>query len=159
MVEGLSCDWVKYNIWPGERLMWVCWTTHTAKWRDTNAVDAKLKIFLSCRTPSVKSMIFQVFSLSQKWSHRIGSLGDGITNLLEHVLCSSPNSRIGFGGGGSGYENAWGKRALWRVDNGDKNIKAFGYIFLYLSHWTTNPNPKLHATWSNDHALILVMKF
>ena len=83
-----------------------------------------------------KSMVFQVFSLSQKWSHRIGSLGNRVTNLLEHILCSSPYSRIGFGRGGSGYENAWGKRALWRVNNGDKNIKVFGYIFLYLRHWT-----------------------
>ena len=53
MVEGLSHDWVTYSIWPGERLMWVCWTTHTAKWSNTNALDTKLKISLSCRTPSV----------------------------------------------------------------------------------------------------------
>ena len=26
-------------------------------------------------------------------------------------------------------------------------------------HWTASPNPKLHATWINDHALILVMEF
>ena len=83
-----------------------------------------------------KSVVFQVFSLSQKWSHRIGSLGDRVTNLLEHILCSYPNFRIGFGGGGSGYENAWGKRVLCRVDNRDRNIKACGYIFLYLRHWT-----------------------
>ena len=139
MVERLSHDWVKYSIWPGERLMWVFWITHTAKWSNTNALDTKLKISLSCRTPSVtiqKQLVFQIFSSSQKWSHRIGSLGDCVTNLLEHILCSSPYSRIGYGRGGSGYENAWGKRALGWVDNGDKNIKVFGYIFLYLRHWT-----------------------
>ena len=33
-----------------------------------------------------KRAVFQVFSLSRKWSHRIGSLGNPVTNLLEHVL-------------------------------------------------------------------------
>ena len=37
-------NWVKYSIWPGERLVWVCWTTHRTKWSNTNVMDTKLKI-------------------------------------------------------------------------------------------------------------------
>ena len=44
--------------------------------------------------------------------------------------CSSPDSRIRSGEGGSGYENVCGNRALWSADNRDKNIKEFGYIFI-----------------------------
>ena len=33
-----------------------------------------------------KSVVFQVFSLSLKWSHRIGLLGGHVTNLLKHFL-------------------------------------------------------------------------
>nr|XP_058967456.1 uncharacterized protein LOC131793977 isoform X2 [Pocillopora verrucosa] len=102
-------------------------------------------------------------SVSQKWSHQIGSLGDPVSNLLKHFLhqdmpwhegfnshvagngfsrvqisvigneqddCNSPDSRIGSGEGGSGYENVCGYRALWSADNRDKNIKKFGYIFI-----------------------------
>ena len=53
MVKRFSHNWVKYRIWPGERLVRVCWTTHRTKWSDTNAMDTKLKISLSHRTPSV----------------------------------------------------------------------------------------------------------
>ena len=44
--------------------------------------------------------------------------------------CHSPDSFIGFGGGGSGFKNACGNGASYSPDNGDKNIKAFGYIFV-----------------------------
>ena len=44
--------------------------------------------------------------------------------------CHSPDSFIGFGGGGSGFKNACGNGASWGPDNGNKNIKAFGYIFV-----------------------------
>ena len=40
-----------------------------------------------------------------------------------------PDSRIAFGGGGSLFKNACGNGASWSAENGDKNIKAFGYIF------------------------------
>lgn len=33
-----------------------------------------------------KSVVFQVFSLSLKWSHGIGFLGGHVTNLLKHFL-------------------------------------------------------------------------
>ena len=44
--------------------------------------------------------------------------------------CHTPDSFIGFGGGGSGFKNACGNGASWGPDNGNKNIKAFGYIFV-----------------------------
>ena len=44
--------------------------------------------------------------------------------------CHSPDSFIGFGGGGSGFKNACGNGASYSPDKGDKNIKAFGYIFV-----------------------------
>ena len=123
-------------------------------------MDTKLKISLSCRKPSVTFRS----SVSQKWSHQIGSLGDPVSNLLKHFLhqdmpwhegwwgnqvlamgvngneqddCSSHDSRIGSGEGGSRYENTCGNRALWSADKRDKNIKEFGYIFIQRRHWTT----------------------
>ena len=45
-------------------------------------MDTKLKISLSCRKPSVTFRS----SVSQKWSHQIGSLGDPVSNLLKHFL-------------------------------------------------------------------------
>ena len=57
------------------------------------------------------------FSLSQITSGvRIEIIAD------QEGDCKFPDSRIGFGGGGSEFENA--------CENGDKNIKAFGYIFV-----------------------------
>ena len=47
--------------------------------------------------------------------------------------CKSPDSRIGFGTGGShcgqNDKNSAGNEARCRPDNGDKSIKSFGYIF------------------------------
>ena len=45
--------------------------------------------------------------------------------------CSSPNSRIGFGtGGDSGDSNTCGNEAMHQTDNGNKHIKAMGYILV-----------------------------
>ena len=39
--------------------------------------------------------------------------------------------RIGFGGaGGMDDPHTYGNLAYWTPDNGDKNIKAMGYIFI-----------------------------
>jgi len=47
--------------------------------------------------------------------------------------CGSPDSRLGFGGRGSACSqdnnNTCGNTATCTPDNGEKNIKAFGYIF------------------------------
>ena len=45
--------------------------------------------------------------------------------------CDQCDSRIGFGGAGV-YDdnNSCGNVAVWNPDNGDKYIKAMGYIFV-----------------------------
>ncbi|RMX58565.1 hypothetical protein pdam_00020114, partial [Pocillopora damicornis] len=58
---------------------------------------------------------------------RIGILGNN-----EHH-CQSPDSRIGFGmGGGPDDSNTCGNEAagLWKADNGNRKIKAMGYILV-----------------------------
>ena len=56
---------------------------------------------------------------------RIGIIG----NDQNH--CDSCNSRIGFGTGGTpDVSNTCGNEALHRPDNGNRHIKAFGYILV-----------------------------
>ena len=51
--------------------------------------------------------------------------------------CNSCDSRIGFGTGGYPDDsNTCGNEATWSPDNGDKQIKAFGYI---LVQWKERP--------------------
>ena len=44
--------------------------------------------------------------------------------------CSNCNSRIGFGTGGPPDDNTCGNEASWSPDNGEKHIKAIGYIMV-----------------------------
>lgn len=53
---------------------------------------------------------------------RIGILGN------EQNDCNSCDSRIGFGSGRD--SNTCGNVAAWGADNGNKNIKAMGYIYV-----------------------------
>lgn len=47
------------------------------------------------------------------------------------VSCDSCDSRIGFGTGGTPIKpNTCGNAASYNPDNGNKNIKAFGYILV-----------------------------
>ena len=50
--------------------------------------------------------------------------------------CNTPDSRIGIGGAGhycgQDNSNSVGNTAKCRPDNGDKNIKSFGYVFAAL---------------------------
>ena len=56
---------------------------------------------------------------------RIGIIGN------EQNDCSSCDSRIGFGTGGSSDDsNTCGNQAAFSPDNGDKDIKAMGYILV-----------------------------
>ena len=58
---------------------------------------------------------------------RIGLLGN------EHDDCSRCDSRIGFGTGGYPDDsNTCGNEAIarWGADNGDRHIKAMGYVFV-----------------------------
>ena len=56
---------------------------------------------------------------------RIGIIGNNEGD------CGGCDSRIGFGTGGN-YDdfNTCGNEAMWRSDNGDKHIKAMGYILV-----------------------------
>ena len=56
---------------------------------------------------------------------RIGIIGN------EQNDCNSCDSRIGFGTGGNPDDSSTcGNEAMWSADNGDKHIKAFGYILV-----------------------------
>ena len=49
----------------------------------------------------------------------------------EQNECNSPDSRIGFGTGGFPYpDNTCGNVAFHQPDNGNRNIKAMGYILV-----------------------------
>ena len=49
----------------------------------------------------------------------------------EQNECNSPDSRIGFGTGAYPHnDNTCGNTASWYPDNGNKNIKAMGYILV-----------------------------
>ncbi|KAL9953850.1 hypothetical protein ACROYT_G041322 [Oculina patagonica] len=71
------------------------------------------------------------FNAVSTWSShskaRIGFLGNNEND------CSSCNSRIGFGTGGYPDDsNTCGNKARYGGDNGDKHIKAMGYILLIV---------------------------
>ena len=54
-----------------------------------------------------------------------------VCNECCNADCGSRDSRIGFGGaGGMDDPHTRGNLAYWTPDNGDKNIKAMGYIFI-----------------------------
>ena len=54
----------------------------------------------------------------------------GIVSNEQHD-CKSPDSRIGFGTGGSGFDdNTCGNVAFYQPDNGNRNIKAMCYILV-----------------------------
>ena len=66
-----------------------------------------------------------VGSSSSMSKARIGILGN------EQNDCGSCDSRIGFGTGGYPDDsNTWGNVAKHQPDNGDKHIKAMGYILV-----------------------------
>ena len=44
--------------------------------------------------------------------------------------CTGCDSRIGFGTAGEFDSNTCGNEASWSPDNGDKHIKAIGYILV-----------------------------
>ena len=49
----------------------------------------------------------------------------------EQNVCNSPDSTIGFGTSGYPYKNnTCGNMAYYQPDNGNKNIKAMGYILV-----------------------------
>ena len=68
---------------------------------------------------------FNVVGSNANSKARIGIIAN------EQNDCYSCNSRIGFGTGGHPDDsNTCGNEAIHDTDNGDKNIKAMGYIFV-----------------------------
>jgi len=69
---------------------------------------------------------FNTAGSANGWSKaRIGFLGNNGNE------CVTPDSRIGFGTGGYHDDsNTCGNEASWSPDNGDKHIKAIGYILV-----------------------------
>ena len=90
------------------------------KWKSLiGAADASLQIF--CNKEG-----FNVMDNSEESAKaRIGIIADDVDNV-----CLHSDSRIGFGTGGRPTFNTCGNAADWSPDNGNKNIKAIGYILV-----------------------------
>ena len=87
-------------------------------WKRLVGSDASLQ--LNCNKEG-----FNAYTNSGGPNARIGIIGN------EQNHCSSCDSIIGFGTGGYPDDsNSCGNVAAWGGDNGDKNIKAMGYIFV-----------------------------
>ena len=68
---------------------------------------------------------FNVMVRSSNSKARIGIIANNEND------CSSCDSRIGYGTGGTGDDsNTCGNEARFNSDNGDKHIKAMGYILV-----------------------------
>ena len=80
---------------------------------------------LSSLQPNCKMEGFNAHPKLSFAKARIGVLGNNEND------CSTCNSRIGFGtGGDTDDSNTCGNEAKYGGDNGDKHIKAMGYIFV-----------------------------
>ncbi|XP_066026062.1 uncharacterized skeletal organic matrix protein 5-like [Pocillopora verrucosa] len=136
------------------------WNTSFSKICLGMKIDQHLKfIVIHKQADSLRSLIadgqYRATSLGgEKWKELIGSQGSlqrncnkegfnvvcsrsgyskariGIVNNNEDE-CDSCNSRIGFGTGGNlNNSNTCGNEAKYYTDNGDKYIKAMGYILV-----------------------------
>lgn len=89
-------------------------------WKSLIGADASLQRFCN------KEGFNVVCSYLSASKARIGLVANEGTNR-----CDSCDSRIGFGaGGGPSILNTCGNAASYSPDNGNKNIKAFGYILV-----------------------------
>ena len=88
------------------------------EWKELIGTDASLQ--LNCNKEG-----FNVQSHPFHSRARIGMINN------QENDCDSCDSRIGFGTGGH-YDNSnsCGNDAVYSADNGDKHIKAFGYILV-----------------------------
>ena len=79
----------------------------------------------SLQTACIKEGFNAMCSITSSSKARIGILGNN------QSVCSSCDSRIGFGTGGLHDDsNTCGNQATHSSDNGDKHIKAMGYILV-----------------------------
>ena len=95
------------------------------KYRATTLGRHQWKTLLGSQSSLQEHCNLEGFNVHPRPNHRrvrIGILG----NNENH--CNSCDSRIGFGSADS--SNVCGNVAAWRGDNGDKRIKAMGYIFV-----------------------------
>ena len=89
------------------------------KWKTLIGSQASLQVH--CNNEGFNT----VSLLSQNSKARIGIISNEQNN------CDSCDSRIGFGTGGDPDDsNTCGNEAMWDPDNGNKHIKAMGYIFV-----------------------------
>ncbi|RMX35523.1 hypothetical protein pdam_00003830 [Pocillopora damicornis] len=104
-------------------------------WKSLIGSDASLQ--LNCNTEGFNAVVKDQLSKA-----RIGIIANNQND------CKSCDSRIGFGTGGSpDHSNTCGNTAKHGGDNGDKHIKALGYI-LTLFHYQ-------YQLWSNKESLNL----
>ena len=99
------------------------------QYRATSLGRAKWKELIGSQGSLQKNCNKEGFNVvCTKKSHskaRIGIVSNGGEN------CGSCDSRIGFGTGGSpDNSNTCGNEAVFSPDNGDKHIKAMGYILV-----------------------------
>ena len=94
----------------------------TSLGRDTwkTLIGSQASLQTNCNKEGFNAVVTKTFSKA-----RIGILGN------QQNSCSTCNSRIGFGTGGY-YDdfNTCGNEATHSPDNGDKHIKAMGYILV-----------------------------
>ena len=89
-------------------------------WKSLIGADASLQRF--CNKEGFNVMDNSIESAKA----RIGIIADDVDNV-----CQKTDSRIGFGTGGRPTDfNTCGNAADWSPDNGNKNIKAIGYILV-----------------------------
>ena len=100
--------------------------TADGKYRATSVGLNKWKTLIGSRASlqfNCKKEGFNTLSFRSK--ARIGILGNNEND------CHSTDSRIGFGTGGDPDDsNTCGNLAMWSPDNGNRNIKAMGYILV-----------------------------
>ena len=90
------------------------------KWKSVVGPDASLQ--LNCNMEGFNAEC----TMTGRSKARIGILGND-----EHTYCDKCDSRIGFGTGGyPNNSNSCGNEARHSLDNGEKHIKAMGYILV-----------------------------
>ena len=99
------------------------------KYRNTSLARDTWKTLIGSQASLQHNCNMEGFNLvcsARSWSRaRIGILGNN------EAQCSNCDSRIGFGGGGKHDDsNTCGNEATKAGDNGDKHIKAMGYILV-----------------------------
>lgn len=95
------------------------------KYRATSLGRNAWKSLLGSQSSLQPNCNLEGFNANKGARARIGILGNNEND------CNTVDSRIGFGsGGGPDNSNTCGNEAIHGGDNGDKHIKAHGYVFV-----------------------------